>query len=206
MCTGLTGAGERDPGRPGQRGVGMIEVMVALLVFSTAMTGMLATQLAGKQSAAEALQRSTATLLAQDMLERIRSNPGQAESYANAGLGDVDSPQPLPDRDCAQQDCSPGQLARYDLWHWESLLTGLTEARGSRRVGGLASPRACIIHRDGAITLSLNWLGTSASPTGGEGVCAIGTPGLYDDLSQPAGNNLRRRVLTIATAIERFAS
>jgi type IV pilus assembly protein PilV len=174
----------------------MIEVMVALLVFSTAMTGMLATQLAGKQSAAEALQRSTATLLAQDMLERIRSNPGQAESYANAGLGDVDSPQPLPDRDCAQQDCSPGQLARYDLWHWESLLTGLTEARGSRRVGD----------RDGAITLSLNWLGTSASPTGGEGVCAIGTPGLYDDLSQPAGNNLRRRVLTIATAIERFAS
>ena len=206
MCAGLTGAGEWDPGLSGQRGVGMIEVMVALLVFSTAMTGMLATQLAGKQSASEALQRSTATLLAQDMLERIRSNPGQVQSYVSAGLGGAGNPLPIPERDCSQEDCSPGQLARYDLWHWESLLTGLTEALGSHRVGGLASPRACISHRAGTVTLSLNWLGTGASVSGGEVVCAIGTPGLYDDPAHPAGNNLRRRVLTVATVIERISS
>ncbi|RLA48698.1 MAG: hypothetical protein DRQ98_14465, partial [Gammaproteobacteria bacterium] len=50
----------------GQKGVGLLEVLIALLIFTTGMMGLLSTQLAGKKAGYEATQRSIATALARD--------------------------------------------------------------------------------------------------------------------------------------------
>ena len=57
-----------------QRGFSLVEVMVALFVLSIAMLGIAGLQITSKRANFEAVQRTTATLLAQEFLERIRSN------------------------------------------------------------------------------------------------------------------------------------
>ncbi len=68
-------------------GIGLVEVLVALLVFSVGILGVTAMQLAAKRSGYEATQRSIATSLARDIIERMRSNPGQLPGYVVSDLG-----------------------------------------------------------------------------------------------------------------------
>ena len=58
----------------GQNGVGLIDVMVAILIFSIGMLAIAALQTISKQSNYEALQRTNASTLAYDLLERMRMN------------------------------------------------------------------------------------------------------------------------------------
>lgn len=173
------------------RGSSMVEVMVALLVFATAMTGMLIAHLEARRGAAEALQRSAATLLAQDMLERIRGNPREVATYAGLNLVSGSGGRPRPAQDCSSSDCTPLQLARYDIWHWESLLADLD------------SPSACISRSPDTVTLALVWRGIGNADPFAEIPCVIAGAGLYDDPAHAPGNNLRRRSLTITTGLDR---
>ena len=182
-------------------GASLIEVMVALLIFATAMGGIVTTQLAGKRAAHEALQRSVAALLAGDMLERMRGNPGQLAVYAAHILGDRDAPISPPAADCTLAVCSPAQLASYDLWQWESLLLGEAEREGEYRLGGLLNPRACVAVSGSRITLALSWRGPTASLSPVDFACGSDSTGIYDAPGHPPGNRLLRRVLTVSTAV-----
>jgi len=182
-------------------GAGLIEVMVALLIFATAMGGIVTSQLAGKRAAHEALQRSMAALLAGDMLERMRGNPGQLAVYAAHILGDRGASISPPAVDCTLTVCSPAQLANYDLWHWESLLLGEAEREGEYRLGGLLNPRACVAVSGSRITLALSWRGPTASLSPVDFACDGNSAGIYDATGHPPGNNLLRRVLTVSTAV-----
>ena len=182
-------------------GAGLIEVMVALLIFATAMGGILTSQLAGKRAAHEALQRSMAALLAGDMLERMRGNPGQLAVYVAHALGDRVAPITPPAADCTLAVCSPAQLASYDLWQWESLLLGEAEREGEYRLGGLLNPRACVAVSGSRITLALSWRGPTASLSPVDFACGSDSTGIYDAPGHPPGNRLLRRVLTVSTAV-----
>ena len=182
-------------------GAGMVEVMIALLIFATAMGGMLATQLAGKKAAHEALQRSVATLLAADLLERMRGNPGELALYAAHTLGDTDAPLSPPAADCLLTTCSPRQLAEHDIWHWQALLLGEAEREGARRIGGLLHPRACIAVAESRISLALSWRGPAPAASPVDFACGGDSAGFYDAPGHPPGNDLLRRVLTVSTAV-----
>ena len=184
------------------QGVGLIEVMLALLIFATAMSGLVLTQLSGKKAVGEALQRSQASILAQDLLERIRGNSGELTVYAAAVLGDASRAQALPEVDCTVDNCAPLQLARYDLWQWELLLLGASELEGIYRLGGLVSPRACFSIVGNRFSLTLNWLGPAARTVAAGPDCVAASEGLYDAPGKPTGNNLRRRALTVSIALE----
>lgn len=184
------------------QGVGLIEVMLALLIFATAMSGLLLTQLSGKKAVGEALQRSQASMLAQDLMERMRGNPGELAIYAAAVLGDASRAQAPPEVDCTVDNCAPLQLAHYDLWQWELLLLGASELEGLYRLGGLVSPRACLSVAGKRFSLTLNWLGPEARAVAVDPDCVAASEGLYDAPGKPAGNNLRRRALTVSTALE----
>ena len=54
-----------------QRGVGMLEFLVALMIFSMGITGLLSAQLVAKKTIIEAGQRSMAIALARDILELL---------------------------------------------------------------------------------------------------------------------------------------
>lgn len=108
-----------------QTGSSLIEVLIALLVFSVGMLGLAALQLNALQGASDSSQRSQTTWIMQDLAERFRANnnDGPAATYA-AGPNCA----ALPANMCADHfnpalgskvqaaNCTGGQMAAFDRW------------------------------------------------------------------------------------------
>jgi type IV pilus assembly protein PilV len=77
-------AGERAR----QRGLSMIEVLVAIVIISLGLLGMAGLQAASLRGSQGAVYRSQAMQFAADMAERMRGNLGDARNYAIA-IGDA---------------------------------------------------------------------------------------------------------------------
>jgi len=162
MSGGLALAGV-SPASPRQAGLAMLELLVALLIFSIGMLGLLSGQLAGKRVGYDALQRSVATGLARDILERVQANPGHVQAYRLGAVSGADQPLPDPSVDCDSTACTGAELAAFDLWQWQSRLLGGTGERAG--TGGLLSPRACITGEGSVVEVVISWLGlTPAGP------------------------------------------
>lgn len=185
-------------------GVGMLEFLVALLIFSVGMIGLMSAQLTGKKASFDASQRSTATALVRDIVERMRANPGQAMAYQVVAAGDEGSRLPQPDADCAVTDCSAEQLAAFDLWQWESLLVGESAQDAAGNAGGLVTPRACIRSADGEVDVVVSWQGATRAdmfaPPPAPAVCDAG---IEDIPVEGAGKAPLRHRLTVSTFIAR---
>jgi type IV pilus assembly protein PilV len=158
-------AGAAAPARPGSTtprlcvGIAMVELMVALLVFSIGWLGLASAQLTGKRAGYDALQRSVATALAGDLLERVRANPGHASRYAVEALGADGERLSEPEPNCDTSNCSGVQLAAFDLWQWQRQLLG----GDAGATGTLLAPRACIASDAGMVRVVITWLAVSRS-------------------------------------------
>jgi type IV pilus assembly protein PilV len=143
-----------------QRGFSLIEVMVSTLVISVSVLGMTGMQITAKRAGLEAIQRTSATSLTMDLIERMRSNPEALSSYVTTGLGGGSiTVEPTPD--CSYDStntCTIAELAAHDLWEWEQAIDGAAETRiveGSPvSVGGLFDPTACVSVNGGAVTVT----------------------------------------------------
>lgn len=187
-------------GRRVQLGVGMLEFLLALLIFSVGMLGLMSAQLAGKRAVFEADQRSTATALARDILERIRANPGQQDAYEIEVGGDESARLPSPGADCDATSCTAQQLAAFDVWEWESLLRGESEKAGGYSVGGLVSPSACIRRNGGEVTVTISWLASAPSLSAAASDCDASDVGSTSP--EDAGiQATRRHHLALATFV-----
>ena len=188
------------------RGVGLIEVLVALVVLAVGALAIISMQITGKQANYDAVQRTTAAQLASDLIERVRSNPLGANGYLTGqvlGGGTIGAPNPT----CTQADtCQPIDMALADLYDWERLLDGQTETRtvGSvtTQTGGLVAPKACLIGpiggTAGTYELALVWRGTQpvdATALGGT-FCGGGLDGTddYGSDAAPTNDEFRRVV------------
>ena len=183
------------------RGIGMIEFLLALLLFSVGMAGLLSVQLAGKRAGFEAHQRSIATAMATDMLAHIRGNASRAGAYQVSNLGDRMNRRPQPPSDCTVAGCTPTQLVLFDLWRWESALLGAAEQDSGLNAGGLVAPRACILQSGAKVFVSLSWRGLAAAREPTESTCGRNTPGLYDMPTGLPGNNLLRRQVVVSAYV-----
>jgi len=110
----------------GAAGFSLVEVLVAMFVVAMgilALAGLL--QASARYSKMSEL-RSTATLLANDIADRIRANPmGRALGPSGYDLADPAFPAPLaPSRPACTSaaPCGPGDLARSDLAGWTARL------------------------------------------------------------------------------------
>lgn len=182
----------------------MLEFLVALLIFSLSMMGLLAAQLAGKRAGFDAAQRSVAVVLARDMLERMRSNPAHIDGYRAVDLGNRDRRQTLPARNCDTTACSAVQLSAFDLWQWEALLLGENERGVDGGAAGLVAPRACITTAGGLATVSISWSATPNGPEAQHSPCAGSDAAPDDEPSATGGITTQRRLLTISTFIGRW--
>lgn len=70
----------------GQRGVSLIEVLIALLLVALGVLGAAALQLNALRYTQDSAYRAQAALLVTDLLERMRANPEQRALYA-ASIG-----------------------------------------------------------------------------------------------------------------------
>ena len=196
-----------------QRGVGMIEVLVTFVIVSVGMLAIVGMQITGKQANYDAVQRTAASHLAMDMMERMRLNPTGLAGYAsNTVLGGNTIGAANPTCAAVGSSCTPTQLAAADLDDWEQLLDGFAEwvdadaddavDAGERATGGLVNPRACITGPAGGGTgqyqIFIVWRGSQeqATPALGAGVCGGGldNTSLYGTVDDATLNTLRRIV------------
>ncbi len=120
-------------------GFSLIEVLIALVILSVGMLGVLTLQVKGLQFSQSARISTNAIISASDMANRIRSNPTAGASYASA-LGAAASTAPSPQcADLPNQPipagtvCSPAALAAFDVWLWKDALsrdTGIPDGKG----------------------------------------------------------------------------
>ena len=99
----------------GQRGFGLIESLVALIVVSVGMIGIAVLYGQGLSASRTALNRTQAVNLAADMADRIRANRRGGASYGGAGE----------DNGCDAADCTTAELAAHDVWEWAAQVEAL---------------------------------------------------------------------------------
>ncbi|WP_434149086.1 type IV pilus modification protein PilV [Methylocaldum gracile subsp. desertum] len=187
----------------------MLEVLISVLVFSIGVLGIAALQLKAKQSGYEAVQRTIASSLAAELLERMRLNSSGTSliNYVTAaGTQTINSTTATTlfasTPDCSAA-CTSTQLATYDLSNFWNALIGTGELRGTANTGGLVNPTVCIngpaTGTPGTYTVTIAWRGQADLAWSNQGVNASTCgQGSYDG---PSGTNGYRRILSITTWI-----
>ncbi|MBP6682492.1 MAG: type IV pilus modification protein PilV [Halioglobus sp.] len=162
-----------------QRGAGLVEVAIALLVLAIGALGLGSLQIAAKRMGFEAIQRTEAAALASDLLARLRANPLALPAYASTGIGEASGAQlPPPGADCDRGGCAPAAWAAWDLWQWQQALDGVATGGGA---GGLVRPTGCVRVNGRQVVVEIAWQGfrpLSAPP--GEAACGAGSYGPAD--------------------------
>ena len=111
-------------------GLTMIEVLITLSIMSVGLLGMAALQMTGVRSVSSSSQRTAATLLANDIIERMRANPKAMDDNIFMGVSSASIDcTTLPTKYCAEQystgsgmvaaqSCTPDELGAYDINVW----------------------------------------------------------------------------------------
>jgi type IV pilus assembly protein PilV len=113
-----------------QHGVGMVEVLVALLVMSIGVLGYAGLQLRALNSSGDAFIRSQAMAIAQDAVERIAANRSGVATYSTAANwpAQVQGEKPGNWTECMDALCGSAQMAQWDIdqlaWMAGDLLPG----------------------------------------------------------------------------------
>lgn len=113
--------------RPSQRGVGMLEVLIALLVLAVGVLGFAGLQMTALSKSDEANYRAAAVLIAQDAIERFELNPSERNTYLTNGWT-AGTAGATPNGSCINPDeaCSSAQMAAWDIaqlsWQAANLL------------------------------------------------------------------------------------
>jgi type IV pilus assembly protein PilV len=162
-----------------QRGAGLIEVAISLLVLSIGALGLGSLQLAAKRMGYEAIQRTEAAALAMDLFERLRANRVALPAYGTTGIGAGSGAQlPAPPVACDGGRCSAAQMSGWDLWQWERALDG---AGTGARAGGLVRPTACVTVTGRRVIVEIAWQGfRPLSVPAQENACGLGNYGADD--------------------------
>lgn len=100
-----------------QRGVSLIEVMMAVLIFSIGLIGLAGLMIVATRSNQAGYMRTQVTYLAHNMADRMSANPiGVWSGDYNSASYPVSTTQ-----DCSAA-CTPAQVAKYDQQMWSSQL------------------------------------------------------------------------------------
>lgn len=114
-----------ESSRRRQRGVGIIEVLVALVVVSFGVLGMAGLQLTGMKHSNNGFNRSKALILTENIATRMRINEqgvanGSYAGFDSAADANYCNVKPVPycqaSKGAVAQSCSVDELARFDLF------------------------------------------------------------------------------------------
>ncbi len=112
-----------------QHGFTLVEVMVAMVIFSVGLLGLAGLQSLGMQNNQTAYFRTVAIQQAYNMADRMRNNI----TAVNAGsYSALDTNIPVLGTNCITSACAPAALASFDHYEWNTNNAAeLPEGRGS---------------------------------------------------------------------------
>jgi len=170
-----------DLNRHHQKGMSFIEVLIALVILVTGILGAVAMQATAKKGSLDALQRSVASALSQDILERMRSNDiNELNNYANT-YGAI-TPATITACYTAGTLCNSTALRVEDTLQWQYGLSGLIDGVG------------CIAVNNNQVTITISWQGRESTQDGA-------TNNIDDAVGCGTADNKRRQVVLQAFII-----
>jgi type IV pilus assembly protein PilV len=118
-----------------QRGVTMLEVLIAIFILTLGLLGAAGIQSQMQMAEVEAYQRAQAIVLLRDMVDRVNANRKNVASYVTtSALGSSAI-------DCAALTTVSGK----DLCEWNNALYGASETgSGGQALGAMNTARGCI--------------------------------------------------------------
>lgn len=124
-----------------QRGVGLIEILVSVLITSFGLLALAGLQSRMGQAQFESYQRAQALTLLADLTQRMQANPAAVASYVTAS--------PAGTGDSAPASCaSLATVPERDLCEWSNALKGVSETSTSgsvtSNVGAMIGARGCV--------------------------------------------------------------
>lgn len=141
-------------------GVGLIEVLVALLLLSIGFLAVARMQVQSMRIGQDAYHRSQAYFLAADMIDRMRSN---VRGVLDGDYDALDTAADAPDRGCAAKSCTPAEMAEQDRRDWSAHLHAfggeasfVPALPSSRSVDALGTVRP-VAGEPGLYTVALAW-------------------------------------------------
>jgi len=184
-----------------QRGFSLLELLVALVIFSIGLLAVAGLQTVSKSANYEGMQRTTASQIAGGLLEDMRMNGDAIDVYRTAAAigGGSRGGEPVPN--CSTgAECNAAQKAAHDLWFWEQALDGNLETNaGGDGTGGLVLPTLCIdgpaVGGAGIYRVTITWRGTASIVNTVNNGCGAAT-GNY------GASNEFRRIIQIPTFID----
>ncbi|MGB1579964.1 MAG: type IV pilus modification protein PilV [Nevskiales bacterium] len=129
LKTGVSMYAARHHRRSNQAGFLLIEILVTVVIVSLGLLGVAAMQFVGLQSNNRATERGMATILAYDVIDRMRANSEAAHSGQYAL--DPDNLPTSPAYDCQSvfpspnTHCEANEMAASDLAEWQFTLNNL---------------------------------------------------------------------------------
>jgi type IV pilus assembly protein PilV len=114
-----------------QSGFTMLEVLVAIVVLAFGLLGLAGLQADGLRNNTSAYMRSQATLMAYDMLDRMRANPQGVISGDYDALLEITPTDPS----CITSGCSIAQMSQHDAFEWSQTLARELPSGQGRVVG-----------------------------------------------------------------------
>jgi len=143
-----------------QKGMTFLEVLIALFILIIGVLGAVAMQAVAQKGSFDAMQRSVASALAQDIIERMRSNDStKLSSYVGSDYGDSLNAVPANRCNTSASVCTSAEMVTNDLYEWEVALMGADVKNGSYYIGSLMDGIGCISHADNAVTVVVSWQG-----------------------------------------------
>ena len=115
----------RVPGA--ERGVGLIEILIAVVVLSIGFLAAAQMQVQGMRTSQGAYYRSQAYFMASDIINRMRSNP---DGVINGAYDNFTTTSGLVDPNCGDAYCSSAEMASQDKYDWSAYLYA-TEAQAN---------------------------------------------------------------------------
>lgn len=159
------------------RGFTLIEVLITIFVAGIGLLAVAGLQAISKKFNYDAVQRTSASTLAQSMIESLRGNPGFLDAYLTNDATAVSAPV-----DCGANgaQCTPLELAAYDVHRWGQALLGAEAKVDGADAGGLVDATGCIQRGDvaGLYLVVVAW----------RGITGLADPGADDPADDPRRN------------------
>ena len=125
-----------------QRGISLIESMVAIVVMALGILGIVGVQLRTLSDPQTGVRRAQAIHLIEDLSERIKVNPNallNIGSYAMAW-----GTNPTGATDCKATACTTAQIIQYDLQEWKRLVNNTLAPQANTAAAATALTDATI--------------------------------------------------------------
>ncbi|WP_293763419.1 type IV pilus modification protein PilV [uncultured Aquitalea sp.] len=123
-----------------QAGFTMLEILVSIVILAIGLLGIAGMQLNNLRYSSLSASRAQASLLAEQMAERIRSNPGVDYSQVSSGTA----------TNCYTASCTQTQRRDFDI-------TEMSQIASDSVRGGLASGTLTVTAASGGYTVLIGW-------------------------------------------------